>query len=236
MRIVPSKPAFSASTASEAGMGARERALRAAIGKTAGRDVYAPAGSLVIARGEIVTEETVESAIATGTENDVLAAVGAGMAAQTAQTVHEGAANVWDTIKQKAAELTGSAQEKKAEYDAQAEQARINNALGRPVTRVILDLSDNVILNTGDLITHAAIEQARTAGALDILLDSVYVTDPEITPEMLRAREPGQAALETQAQPSGGPITATVPPHGSEASQDTPPQDVATQPRRDDLL
>jgi len=217
-----------ATTASDAGMGARERALRAAVGKTAGRDVYSPGGSLVIARGEIVTEETVSSAIATDTENDVLAAVGAGMAAQTAQTVHEGAANVWDTIKQKAAELTGSAQDKKAEYDAQAEQARINNALGRPVTRVILDLNDNVILNTGDLITHAAIEQAREAGALDILLDSVYIVDPEITPEMLRAREPGQAALETQAQPSGGPITATVPPQGGQTSQDAPAQDMAT--------
>jgi len=214
--------------AGDTGASMRERALRSAVGKTAGRDVYSPAGSLVIARGEVLTDDIVASASATDTENEVLAAVGAGMATQTAQTVQEGAANVWDTIKQKAAELTGAAQDRKAEYDVQAEQSRINNALGRPVTRVILDQSDNVILNTGDLITHAAIEQARAAGALDILLDSVYVADPEITPEMLRARESGQAALETQAQPSGGPITATVAPESARASQDTPSQDMAT--------
>ena len=129
---------------------------------------------------------------------------------------------MWDTIKEKVADFTGAAQEKKAEYDAQAEQNKINNALGRPTTRVILDQSDNVILNTGDLITHAAVNQACTAGVLDILLDSVYTADPEITPEMLRASEPGEAALPTQAQPSGGPITATISPESP--SQDGPSQ------------
>jgi hypothetical protein len=95
---------------------------------------------------------------------------------------------------------------------------------------VILDQSDNVILNTGDLITHAAVDHARTAGVLEILLDSVYTADPEITPEMLRAREPGQDALPTQAQPTGGPITCDGRTRcDSGSAQDTPSNPVPGQ-------
>ena len=150
-----------------------------------------------------------------------------GAASQGAQNMaasaKEGAESLWETVKEKTAEWTGMAQEKKAEYDQAAEQSKINNALGRPTTRVILDKSDNIILNTGDLITHAAVESSRQAGVLEVLLDSVYTADPEITPEMMRAKEKGEAALDSQAQPSGGPITATVSPETQ--SQDLPSQD-----------
>jgi len=207
--------------------GLQDRAETAAIGKPAGREVVAPNGTTIVAPGMIITQDTLDQARLYGKEREVVAAAGIGAASAGVGTVTEHAAGVWDTIKQKAAELTGAAQDKKAEYNEQAEQNRINNALGRPVTRVILDQSDNVILNTGDLITHAAVDHARTAGVLEILLDSVYTADPEITPEMLRAREPGQDALPTQAQPTGGPITATVAPDGS--SQDTPSQPVPGQ-------
>ncbi|MDQ5852218.1 MAG: photosystem reaction center subunit H, partial [Chloroflexota bacterium] len=64
--------------------------------------------------------------------------------------------------------------------------------------RVILDPQDNVILNVGELITHQAVERARQAGVLDMLLSSVYEKDPEISPEELRAPEPGEASLEQQ--------------------------------------
>lgn len=53
------------------------------------------------------------------------------------------------------------------------EEKQIKHALGRPVTRVILDRHDQIILNTGEIITHQAIETARLAGVLDILLNSV---------------------------------------------------------------
>ena len=43
-----------------------------------------------------------------------------------------------------------------------------------------------------------------------MILDSVYDTEPEITPEMMRAQGDGDATLATQAHPTGGPITATV--------------------------
>jgi uncharacterized protein YrrD len=214
--------ASGSSTAGDHAAGLQDRAEEAAIGRTAGREVMAPNGTTIVAPGMTITREVLERARLHGKEREVIAAAGVGAASAGVGTVTEHAAGVWDTIKQKAAELTGAAQDKKAEYNEQAEQNRINNALGRPVTRVILDQSDNVILNTGDLITHAAVEHSRTAGVLEILLDSVYTADPEITPEMLRAREPGQDALPTQAQPTGGPITATVAPDST--SQDTPAQ------------
>jgi uncharacterized protein YrrD len=204
--------------------GAQGNAEEMAIGKPAGREVTAPDGSTIVAPGMIITHEMMDVARGYGKERDVIAAAGLGVASQSADTVKDHAVGIWDTIKGKAAELTGAAQEKKAEYDEQAEQKRINNAIGRPTTRVILDPSDRVILNTGDLITHQAVDQSRQAGVLEILLDSVYTADPEITPEMLRAKEPGEAALPTQAEPTGGPITATVSPDASQPAQDTPAQ------------
>jgi len=204
--------------------GAQGNAEEMAIGRPAGREVNAPDGSTIVAPGMIITQGVMDHARVYGKEKEVIASAGVGAASQGAETVKEHAAGIWDTIKEKAAELTGTAHEKKAEYDANAEQKKINNALGRPTTRVILDHQDHVILNTGDLITHAAIDRARADGVLDILLDSVYTADPEITPEMLRAQEPGEAALPTQAVPTGGPITATVSPDAAQPSQDRPSQ------------
>ena len=204
--------------------GAQGNAEEAAIGKMAGTEVTADDGSTVVAPGMTITREIMDHARVLGLEKAVVAAAGIGAASQGADTVKQHASSLWDTLKEKAADFTGAAQDKKAEYDAQAEQKRINDALGRPTTRVILDPQDHVILNTGDLITHAAIDRAREAGVLEVLLDSVYTANPEITPEMLRAREPGEAALPTQAVPSGGPITATVAPNAPEAAQDAPAQ------------
>lgn len=197
---------------SNAGASAQEQARAAAIGKPAGRDVLAPDGTVIVAPGMIITREMLGHAQAVGRENEVIAAAGVGAAAQGTHAVKEGASNLWDSLKQKASELTGAAQERKAEYDAQAEQAKINKALGRPTTRVILDKSDHVILNAGDLITHAAVEQARTAEVLDILLDSVYEADPNITTEMLRAKEHGRATIESAADDEQKQAAQTLPP------------------------
>jgi len=60
-----------------------------------------------------------------------------------------------------------------AEADAEREDERIRQALGRPATRVILDAQDQVILDAGATITNQSIREARAAGVLDILLDSV---------------------------------------------------------------
>lgn len=50
---------------------------------------------------------------------------------------------------------------------------RIEQAIGRRVSRTILDPSDSVILQQGELITHNAIHRAKEAGILEILLNSV---------------------------------------------------------------
>lgn len=52
-------------------------------------------------------------------------------------------------------------------------QRRIEQAVGRRVSRAILDPSDDVILNQGEMITYIAIRRAKEAGVLEILLDSV---------------------------------------------------------------
>ena len=218
-----------ASGSEQAGnMGAdlQARAEQAAIGKTAAREVVGADGSILVAEGQVVTSDIIERARLQGKEKEVIAVAGLAAATQTAQsagqTVGDTASNLWEAAKNKVSELTHSAQDKKAEYDQSSEQNKINDALGRPTTRVILDRSDNVILNTGDIITNAAVNASREAGVLDVLLSSIYHADPEITPEMMRVEGKGAASLESQQQPSGGPITATVTPEAP--AQDTPSQ------------
>lgn len=101
--------------------------------------------------------------------------------------------NFWDKFKARFSDFkTHRAQEK--------EIKQIKNALGRPSNRVILDKQDRVILNVGDLITNQAIEQARGADMLDVLLDSVDAREPEIANEERSAPVPGEASLEKRQQ------------------------------------
>ncbi len=195
------------------GMGAdlQQRAEQAAIGKTAAREVVAPDGSILVAEGQIVSQGILDQARVFGKEKEVVGVAGLGAASTATQnasqaaqnaghTVGEAATNLWESAKQKVSELTQVAQDKKAEYDESSEQSKINHALGRPTTRVILDTNDNVILNTGDIITHAAVNTSREAGVLDVLLTSVHDGYPDISPEMLRVDGTGEAALSGQRE------------------------------------
>lgn len=76
------------------------------------------------------------------------------------------ASELWENVKSKTSELKGTATHK-------MEQNKIKEALGRPVSRVILNEQDEPILDAGEMITHGAIQKARDAGVLDILLNSV---------------------------------------------------------------
>jgi uncharacterized protein YrrD len=96
--------------------------------------------------------------------------------------ITESADTLWEKVKDKVSDL-------KEQSSQQVEEKHIKGALGRPVTRVILDQTDNIILNTGELITHEAIEQARDANVLDVLLTSVYTNAPDFTKEDLKAKE-----------------------------------------------
>jgi len=204
-------------SASEYGEQAGGSLENAAVGKPSAREVLAPDGSVLVAPGQIVTRPILDRADAYGKKGEVIAAAGLGATSVAAQDaygqVKDVAGSAWQTVKETVSNLTGSAQDKKAEYDANAQEKQIKDAVGRPVTRVILAKDDTVILNTGDIITNRAVEEARQADVLDILLDSVYDQTPDITPEMLRVHGKGDAALESQVEPTSEP--ATVTPHAS---------------------
>ena len=108
--------------------------------------------------------------------------------------------------------------------DERVMQRRVKHAIGRPVTRVILDENDNIILNTGDIITNRAVEIAREAGMLEVLVDSVYDERPKFGNEELRAPRGGDASLDnletgtgtrttgrrSRSQPAESPVTETA--------------------------
>lgn len=197
-------------------LGARldEAMASVAVEQAEGRRVRHPvrneAGSILAAPGQIVTPAVIERAKFYHRERLLLQAVGlsAGDAlhgsassavtgagdrlqrtsASTGDQLQAGARGLWSQMQQLARDL---------QYrSARAIEARqIQAALGRPVTRVILDQQDQVILNLGELITHQAIASARQAQVLNLLLNSVYIGSPQLSPTDLRAPQPGIAAL-----------------------------------------
>ena len=193
---------------------AQQSAEDAAIGKPSAFEIDAPDGTVLVGPGQIVTRAILDRADQHGKKAQVISAAGAGAVSEGAQHVYaeakDVAGTVWDTVKEKTQQLIGYSKEKKHDYDEASLERKIKDAVGRPVTRVILAPDDTIILNTGDIITNKAIQEAQAVNYVDMILDSVYSVEPEITPEMMRAQGQGDAALATQPQPSGGPITATV--------------------------
>jgi uncharacterized protein YrrD len=181
-----------------------------AEGRRAQRAVYTSEGYIVVAQGQIVTTKVIDRAKVNHQESALLDAVGlstSGAAQSTANTlatntgyqlkttgaiaseqIQEGASQLWNKVKETASDLQGKSTQA-------IDEQRIKGALGRPTTRVILDLNDEVILNVGELITHKAIDCARSAGILDLLLDSVYTETPHLSIEELRAPTAGKSAL-----------------------------------------
>ncbi len=169
--------------------------IEQAQGRRVNKMIFTPEGSVVAVEGQIVTPQVIARAKTHHQEQALLEAVGltTGEALKTTgsdvgQQVKDGAKGLWDQVKETASNLQ--------EHGTQAvEDKRIKGALGRPVTRVILDRNDEVILNVGELITHQAIAIARQADVLEILLDSVYTVTPNLSLDELRAPEAGKAAL-----------------------------------------
>ena len=200
---------------------AASQVVEQAQGRRVLQTVRTAEGLIVAAPGQIVTERVIEQAKRYHQEQSLLQAVGLtpqavlqstlryranGMASSTgdqlgstAQSVSEQVSRGADQVKTEAQTLWQQLRETASDLQARSnrvvEEQRIKNALGRPVTRVILDHHDQVILNLGDLITHQAIEQARQANLLDVLLTSVYSQTPDFSKSELRAPEVGMAAL-----------------------------------------
>ncbi|HEX6290340.1 MAG TPA: PRC-barrel domain-containing protein [Herpetosiphonaceae bacterium] len=188
--------------------------IEQARGRRAQRAVRTNEGVIIAAPSQIVTEVVIDRARTYHKEQELLDAVGlsTGDAAQasasttatsvgervqaTAQQTRAEAGNLWDRVK-------ASVNDFQTRTEQQTLDHRIKDALGRPVSRVILDPQDRVILNVGELITHQAIDTARQAGVLDILLSSVYDKDPDISTDELRASERGSASLEEREHNAG---------------------------------
>ena len=169
--------------------------IEQAQGRRVNRMIFTPEGSVVAVEGQIVTPKVIERAKTHHQEQALLEAVGltTGDAlrvtgSNVGQQVKDGAKGLWEQVKETASNLQ--------DHGTQAiEEKRIKGALGRPVTRVILDRNDEVILNVGELITHQAIAISRDADVLEVLLDSVYTETPNLSLDDLRAPESGKAAL-----------------------------------------
>jgi hypothetical protein len=120
-------------------------------------------------------------------------------AAQSLRDIPNEARTLWN-------QLTGGYTRRVDMADEKAVDRRVKDALGRPVTRVILDGNDNIILNTGDIVTNHAVQAARAAGVLDILIDSIYVARPKLALEDMKASRSGDASLDNV---SGQPIASS---------------------------
>ncbi|MFN6460774.1 MAG: PRC-barrel domain-containing protein [Nostoc sp. DedVER02] len=181
-------------------------AIQQARGRRVLRTVRTDDGLIIAASGQIVTEPLLDRAQIYAKEAELLNAVGLNLATAVRSTAsdtwlenkvqlddrvsiaQENLNTFWQALKAKAEKLQGRSRRA-------IKNQRIEQALGRPVTRVILDPEDNVILNVGELITHRAVSQAETSGVLNILLSSVYSKEPQISDKELRASEHGTAAL-----------------------------------------
>ncbi|WP_373542122.1 PRC-barrel domain-containing protein [Chamaesiphon sp.] len=181
-----------------------------AQGRRAQRAIYTPEGYIIAAQGQIITPQAIERARATHQESALLEAVGlsptaaaqsqasnlatvAGTRLKTTTTnasaqIQSDATSLWEKVKATASDIQGRSTHA-------LEEKRIGRALGRPTTRVILDRNDEVILNVAELIGHKAIHSARSAGVLDVLLDSVYTEPPQLSIDELRAPGTGKSAL-----------------------------------------
>ncbi len=151
------------------------RQVDAITGRPALRAVYGPDDQPIVEAGQVITPDAVNRAQATGRLPALLMAGGladarpglaglGGQAGAGASRLRDEAQRLWDRLAHHSNRLAGEA-------DRRMESSRVDRALGRPASRVVLDRQDNVILNTGDIITNAAVAQARQAGVLNILLE-----------------------------------------------------------------
>lgn len=136
-----------------------EQALLAAVGLSTEDAARQQAGSTLSLTGDRfnVTAQSLGENVAVG-----------------AKQMQVGAVSLWEQAKIVAHDL-------QARSAVALEERRIKAALGRPVTRVILNVDDVPILNVGDLVTHQAIAEARLADVLDILLSSVSYEKPHLS-------------------------------------------------------
>jgi uncharacterized protein YrrD len=180
------------------------------VGKRTGRDVEGANGSVLIPAGRRVRPEDVSLAQRDGLLRELTASVALGESQAAGEdakdalgTAGDRAGSLWDQFTRKLSEVTDATGARVDEQKTRSRLAEIEDAIGRPVTKVILDRQDEVILNLGDIITHQAIQRAHEAGGLDSLLASVYKGGVEFSKEEMRAPVDSTASVEKS---SGGAV------------------------------
>jgi sporulation protein YlmC with PRC-barrel domain len=176
------------------------------VGRRSGADVADAEGRIIVANGQLISQEHVSRAETADELESLRAAADVWSAAErdrvisgTVETVADAAGSAWDRFMGKISELTDETGKRMSEQQTKARLAAINDAVGRPVTKVILDRSDDVILNLGDIITHEAIQRAYEAGILDTLLDSVYKGEVAFERDEMKAATEGTSTVERAA-------------------------------------
>ena len=134
-----------------------------AKGKQVNTVVKSEEGLVIAALDQIVDEEVIEKAQIYSQEKALLEAVGISVE-QPLDQVKQRVNHLWQQVQEKVCDLP----------DSDREEQLIWYSLGRPVKRDILDEQNRVILKVGELITYQAIERAKQANVLSLLLNSVY--------------------------------------------------------------
>ena len=199
----------------DAKAGARDKAAGASpeqklIGRRTGSDVESDSGSVIVPKGRRVRAEDVAAARQEGKLPALTASVALGDAQEAGADAKDavGAAgdkalSLWDQFTAKIGEMTDANGRRMDAAQTKQRLDQIADAIGRPVSKVILDRQDNVVLNMGDIITHQAIQRAHESGGLDSLLASVYRGEVDFTKEEMRAPAEVQAEA-TVDKASGG--------------------------------
>lgn len=205
-------------------------------GRRSGSDVTDDQGRILVAHGQTITQEHVERARASGQLEALREAAAAWDRAERERAISgaveqlaDSAGSAWDRVMGAISHMTDASGRRMGEQQAKARLAAINDAVGRPVTKVILDRSDEVILNLGDIITHEAVQRAHEAGILDSLLASVYKGEVAFGRDEMRA--PAEATSSVDRATGGAPLVAEL--EGTLQASEAQRQEAAEQGRRE---
>ncbi|HEX8229048.1 MAG TPA: PRC-barrel domain-containing protein [Chloroflexia bacterium] len=198
----------------EAASAATQSPEQAVIGKRAAQTVETNTGRIIVATGQRIRQEHLQQAQQEDKQAELYAAAGVGQAqaagAQAGATLQQAGDNVgqvagqaadtaqdwWHTFTAKISQITDASGKKVDEERTKQRLSTIQDAVGRPVTKVILDRQDNVILNLGDIITHEAVQRSYDAGMLDSMLENVYKGEVEFSKEEMRAPVEAEATVD----------------------------------------
>ena len=173
------------------------------VGRRSGMDVTDENGGIVLAKGQRITAEHVSRAKETGNLSVLTQAATMGQVAEVGdQTgaamgqLADSAGSMWDRFTAKLSEVTDSTGQRVDQQQTKAQLDKIADAIGRPVSKVMLDREDSVILDLGDIITHQSVQRAHDNGMLDSLLSNVYKGDVTFERDEMKAQVAGDSTVE----------------------------------------